>query len=142
MRFLPPRSAFGLIQEDLVPNEWLILASCVMLNCTTRRQLDGIMQEFSARWDSPEKLLAATDDQITNVIKSLGFARRRMGTLRALARALTDGGWKHARELPGIGAYGAAAWEMFCRGIIGEHPPVDHALIRYHGWIQQRSHVV
>lgn len=46
MNKLPPRSLFGLLQEDLVPNEWMILISCMMLNCTSRKQVEKVFPTF------------------------------------------------------------------------------------------------
>lgn len=42
--------------------------------------------------------------------------------------------WSDARELPGIGEYGARAWEIFCEGKLGTEAPKDHALTQYWVW--------
>jgi hypothetical protein len=49
------------------------------------------------------------------------------------------GGFTHARELPGIGQYGAASWEIFCKNIVPKKPPVDHALCAYVRWKNLQS---
>jgi len=46
MQFIPPRSGYGLIQEDLWPDEWKILVSCMMLNYTSRKQVEKILPSF------------------------------------------------------------------------------------------------
>lgn len=76
---------------------------------------------------------------IVNVCRSLGFANRRTVNMRKMTEAYLAGGWKHARDLPGIGEYGARSWEIFCQGIIGDEQPNDHALTDYWRWYTQRE---
>ena len=132
---IPPRSPYGLIQEDLWPNEWLVLVSCIMLNCTTRKQVESVLPTFMERWPEPADLLRKQQG-LVDVIRPLGFANRRADALVKMTRHYLTGPWKHARELPGIGVYGARCWEMLCRNIIGDEPPKDHALVRYYHWMK------
>ena len=39
----PPRSPFGLLEEILWADEWKMLVACMMLNCTTRVQVDRVL---------------------------------------------------------------------------------------------------
>ena len=130
----PPRSPFGLIQEDLWPNEWLILVSCVMLNQTSRKQVEGVWPTFVARWPTPQAFLLADPDEVRDVIRALGFANRRTDNLLKMTRQYVAGNWTHARELTGIGEYGAACHEIFCQGNVPVIPPNDHALKQYVVW--------
>lgn len=134
----PPRSPHGLLQEDLFPDEWLILVSCMMLNCTTRKQVEKVLPEFRRRWPGPKQFLQANVAEVVDLIRPLGFANRRSIALRKMTEAYLAGGWNNARELPGIGEYGARCWEIFCRGEIGDTPPNDHALLTYWRWYKQR----
>jgi methyl-CpG-binding domain protein 4 len=136
---IPPRSPYSLIQEDLWPNEWLILVSCVLLNCTSRRQVEKVWPDFRRLSHTPETLLVTDKDHIVNTIKSLGFASRRTSTLLKLAQAYLSNGWVHARELPGIGKYGSRAWEIFVKGFLGDQPPRDGALEKYWRWAKQNG---
>jgi methyl-CpG-binding domain protein 4 len=131
---MPPRSPFGLIQEDLWPDEWKILVSCMMLNCTGRRQVERILPTFFERWPNPNALLSADREAIVDLCRSLGFANRRTDNLLKMTRAFVEGKWKHASELPGIGTYGARAWEMFCLCDVGDSEPNDGALSLYWRW--------
>lgn len=133
----PPLSPYGLIQESLWPNEWLILVSCCMLNCTSRRQVDRVWGEFVRRWPDASSLLAEPINNVADVIRSLGFGDRRAKNLHAMAECYLTRRWSHAKDLPGIGKYGARAWEMFCLGIVGDEDPQDHALTRY--WLWRKS---
>lgn len=130
----PPRSPFGLIQEDLWPDEYAILVSCMMLNCTSRKQVEKVLPEFLRRWPTPVALLEADRTEVESLTRPLGFAVRRTDNLLKMSTHYLTQPWTHARELPGVGTYGARAWEVFCRGIIGDEPPKDHALTRYWEW--------
>lgn len=126
---LPP-SPIGLLQEQVWQNEWLVLVACVLLNRTTRKQVDLVFPTFREKWHTPELFLAASEDEVAELCKPLGFANRRTVALRKLATAYMAGCWQHAGELPGIGEYGARAWEIFCRGQMGNEPPKDHSLVK------------
>jgi methyl-CpG-binding domain protein 4 len=136
--WLPPVSPYGLIQEQLWPNEWKILIVCMMLNQTRRGQVERVLPDFFDRWPNPQALLQATSGDVCEVIRSLGFAVKRTDNLFMMTRHYLSGPWQHARELPGIGEYGARSWEIFCQGIIGDTPPKDHALVQWWNWYKQR----
>src|SRR5690606_7490661 len=76
MTWFPPRSPWGLIQEDLFPSEWFILVSCVMLNCTLRKQVERVLPNFIARFPTPETLIGC-EEELTSLIAPLGFKNRR-----------------------------------------------------------------
>ena len=141
--WIPPRSPLSLIQEDLFPNEWLILVSCVLLNCTSRKQVEKIMPEFVLRWPNPPALWNDDPSAVLDVIKSLGFGDRRTKRLYELAAALIDTPcgplWKDPRDLPGVGEYAARAHEIFCQGIIGDEEPEDGSLGRYWRWAKESN---
>jgi len=130
----PPRSPYGLIQEDLYPNEWGMFVVCIMLNCTSRKQVEKVLPEFMSRWPTPGDLINAEKMDVALVIESLGFCRRRTVNLFKMTEAYLTGPWTHARELPGIGEYAARSWEIFYAGILGDDEPNDHALVEYWKW--------
>jgi methyl-CpG-binding domain protein 4 len=136
---IPKRSPYGLIQEDLWPNEWLILVSCMMLNCTTRKQVEKVLPPFIAAWPTPQAFLKADPESIQAMIRPLGFAKRRTQNLLKMTERYLAAPWEHAHELPGIGDYAARAWEIFCRDTLGDEPPKDHALVQYWTWRKQHE---
>jgi methyl-CpG-binding domain protein 4 len=138
--WVPPKSPHGLIQEDLWPDEWKILVSCLMLNMTTRKQVDGVIHEFFARWPNPEALVVAGDEEIQELIRPLGMQKKRSKTLLRFTREYLAGGWKDARDLYGIGKYGDDAHKIFCVGNWQQVEPNDHALNDYHRFLR-RSYV-
>ena len=136
---IPPRSPFSLIQEDLWPSEWKILISCMMLNCTTRRQVEKILPAFFKRWPTPESLSSANVGEVSSMISSLGFQNRRAEALVKMTKAYLKKDWKHAQELPGIGQYASAAWQIFVLGTLPDNCPKDHALVLYYKWIKEKE---
>lgn len=135
---IPPVSPFGLIQETLWPDEWRILVACMMLNCTTRKQVDKVLPSFFGKWPDAQSFVDAQPCDVAIRISSLGFGNRRSAALLKMTKAYLSGRWKHASDLPGIGQYASRCWEMFCKGYLGEEPPVDHALVKY--WHYCKNH--
>lgn len=134
MRRIPPRSGFGLIQEDLFPDEWKVLVSCMMLNCTSRKQVEKVIPDFFNKWPGAKDLIAASPDEVAETISPLGFKNRRTKNLLDMSKAYLDQQWKDPRDLPGIGEYAARAWEMFFGNKLGDDPPKDGALVVYWNW--------
>lgn len=137
-RYVPPRSPFGLIQEDLWPNEWMILVSCILLNLTNRKQVEQVLPEFMERWSTPEQFMEADYTDVAELIAPLGFLRRRTVCLKKMTERYLEGEWEDSRDLPGIGAYGGASHDIFCRGIIPSKCPKDGALTLYWNWWRNR----
>lgn len=132
--WIPPLSPYGLIQESLWPDEWKCLVACLMLNCTTRKQVEKVIPEFFLRWPSPAQFLSAKLEEITALISPLGFQNRRATRLLEMTDAYINRDWRHASELPGVGDYAARSWEMFFKNSLGKHPPADGALVLYWNW--------
>lgn len=136
---IPPRSPYCLIQEDLWPDEWKILVACMLLNCTTRSAMEKVLPRLFAKYPDAHAMAAADSGDLSQVIASLGFGNRRAGNLIKMSQHYLGSNWKHAKELPGIGDYAAAAWEIFVRGTLPLAPPRDHALVRYYNWRKKHT---
>ncbi len=130
----PLFSPYGLIQESLWPNEWLILVSCVLLNCTSRKQVERVIPTFISKYETPEKLLNENEQAIIDLVSPLGFKNRRTKTLYKLANDYLKTDWKDALELSGIGEYAARAWRIFIKNDLGDSVPNDGALKAYFLW--------
>jgi len=134
LRCIPHRSPYGLIQEDLWPDEWKILTACLMLNCTSRKQIERVLPAFFLKWPTPQAIIDADAEELKRAIEPLGFKNRRSQRLLELAKAYIKKDWVHANELPGVGDYAGRAWEIFCRNVLGDLPPKDGALTAYWHW--------
>lgn len=115
---IPPRSPYGLIQEDLWPDAWRILVACMLLNCTTRAAMEKVLPRLFAKYLDAHAMAAADHGELAQVIARLGFGNRRAGNLIKMSQYYLGSNWKHVKELPGIGDYAAAAWEIFVRGTL------------------------
>lgn len=136
---IPPRSPYSLIQEDLWPDGWKILVSCMLLNCTTRKAMEKVLPHLFQEYPDAASMAAADFDRLSKIISPLGFRNRRAKNLIAMSAAYLRGDWKHARDLPGIGDYAAAAWEIFVLKTLPAEPPKDHALTWYYHWSKKNG---
>lgn len=134
---IPPRSPYSLIQEDLWPNEWKILVSCILLNCTTRKQVEKVMPRLFQLCPDAASMSVVDKEPLARVIAPLGFKNKRSSTLISMSKAYLKGGWTHAKELPGVGEYAAAAWEIFVKRSMPSMCPKDHALTLWWKWHQR-----
>ena len=132
----PPKSPHGLIQESLWPNEWKILVSCLLLNLTTRKQVDKVIDNLFEKYPDPHSMHAANDDDLHGIIKSLGLVNKRVNTLKRFSGEYVNKQWKTPKELYGCGKYADDAWRIFCRGDWHLVEPNDHALNNYFNFLR------
>ncbi len=92
---------------------YAVLVSEVMLQQT---QVPRVVPRFEAwmeRWPTVETLAAAGLDDVIRAWQGLGYNRRAVNLHRA-ARIVAERGWpEDLTELPGVGAYTAAAIRRF-----------------------------
>ena len=132
--WLPQRSPFGLIQEDFFPDQWKTLIICMMLNRTSRKQVEKVIKVFFELWSTPQSFISADKQTIVEVCKSLGFANRRTDNMLKMTKEYVENRWTHVKELPGIGEYASRSWEIFYCDNLGSEEPNDHALTNYYKW--------
>ena len=139
MSWIPPKSPHGLIQEDLWSDEWKLLVSCLLLNLTTRKQVDSVIHEFFKRWPIPASLLDADEQELQELIKPLGMWRKRSKTLKRFTKEYLTEEWQSPKDLYGCGKYADDAWRIFCMGEWATVKPNDHALNNYHNWLRDNE---
>jgi A/G-specific adenine glycosylase len=109
------------VQQRALPwrntrDPYAILVSEVMLQQT---QVDRVVPRFLSfleRWPTVEALAAASAAEVIVEWQGLGYNRRAVSLHRA-ARAVAERGWPDdLTELPGVGAYTAAAIANFAFG--------------------------
>jgi A/G-specific adenine glycosylase len=94
-----------------------ILVSEVMLQQT---QVDRVIPRWLAwveRWPTPAALAAASPADVIRAWQGLGYNRRALSLHRAACAIAADGWPDDLTELPGIGAYTAAAVQNFAHGL-------------------------
>jgi|TARA_Y100000310_G_C20667989_1_gene808672 methyl-CpG-binding domain protein 4 len=136
--WIPPKSPHGLIQEDLWPNQWKILVSCLLLNLTTRKQVDKVIGTLFQRYPAPEDLAAATEEDLHDMLRTLGMWKKRAKTLIRFSKEFLLGDWITANDLYGCGKYADDAWHIFCVGDWESIEPSDHALNDYHNFLKEK----
>tara|TARA_Y100000310_G_scaffold208719_1_gene209329 strand:+ start:407 stop:829 length:423 start_codon:yes stop_codon:yes gene_type:complete len=135
MTWIPPRSPYILLQELYVPDEWKILVCCLLLNQTSRKQVDPMIEEFFAKYPDAHTVVSAKEESLHKLLKPLGLWKRRTITLKRFSQEFLDGKWVSAKDLYGCGKYADDAWRIFCKGDWKHVEPNDHALNEYHDWI-------
>lgn len=111
----------------------------MLLNCTSRKQVEKIFPEFRKRWPTATAFAIANPEDVRTLIKPLGFKDRRTINLFKMTADYLTPGWRSVRELHGIGEYAAQSDELFFEGKIGDDPPNDHALVKYHAWLKRNK---
>jgi|TARA_Y100000310_G_scaffold335129_1_gene416414 methyl-CpG-binding domain protein 4 len=135
MSWIPPKSSHDLLQEHYWDDQWKVLVCCLMLNQTSRKQVDQIIGEFFIRYPDPESLLEGDEESMRELLRSLGMYNRRVKTLKRFSEDFLARDWNTASDLYGCGKYADDAWRIFCRGDWQNVKPDDHALTDYHNWL-------
>lgn len=132
----PPHSPFGLIEELLWDRPWALLLCCILLNQTSRVQVDPVLARLLGRFPDAASLAAADASALEEILRPLGLHRKRSVAVIAFSAAFLKGEWRRPEELPGIGRYASDAHQIFCEGRWREAQPHDHALRWYVEWMR------
>lgn len=111
----------------------------MLLNLTTRRAMEKILPKVFRKYPDAEAMASARPEDLAQIIAPLGFRNRRTKNLIDMSKHYLTSSWKHARELPGIGDYGAAAWDIFVLRQLPTVCPKDGALTKYYRWRTQNG---
>ena len=130
--FKMKKSPFNLLQEIYWPDEWKILACCILLNQTTRTQVDQVRDRLFEKYPGPKEMAEADEQELSLMIKSLGFQNKRAKTLKKFSEAYLKQ-WESVSDLPGIGPYAFDSWMIFINDTHVPNP-LDHVLKSYVDW--------
>lgn len=76
-------SPFGLLEELFRKDPWRLVLSTIMLNRTTRCQVDVVLYKFLCKWPDAESTAVADETEIGKVIFPMGMTfRRARGIIR------------------------------------------------------------
>ena len=96
-----------------LPDAYRVWLSEVMLQQTTVAAVKPYFERFTARWPTVEALAAAPDEDVMAAWAGLGYYSRARNLVKAARAVAARGGFPETeaalRELPGLGAYTAAA---------------------------------
>jgi len=102
----------ALLQDIYKRDPWKMLICCVMLNLTTRKQVDKIRHKLFKRYPMPHVLAFAEELELIELLKPLGMQNKRALTLKRLSLEYLRG-FRDPKELYGVGQYGIDSWEIF-----------------------------
>jgi methyl-CpG-binding domain protein 4 len=128
-----PESPYYLLQEIYIEDPWKMMVCCMMLNQTTRRQVDVIREEFFNKWSTPEEMMGADESEVAKLLYSLGFYNRRARSLMRMSQDWQEKDWRRPIELHGIGKYAQDSWDIFVEGKL-PNKVEDHVLTKYVEW--------
>ena len=134
-KWIPPKSPYDLLQERFWPSEWKILVVCLLLNQTSRKQVEPMIADFFKVYPDPRSIIEASESSLVDILKPLGLVNRRIMILKKFSLQFLGKEWKTAKDLYGCGKYADDTWRIFCKGDWREVEPKDHALVFYHDFL-------
>jgi len=139
--WIPPKSPYNLLQEQLYDNPWKIFVCCIFCNLTKRVHAEPYFWEVLERWPRPEYLARADFFELVDLIKPLGLSQKRAKALKRMSGDYYHVDWQDDPTcLYGIGKYASDAYRIFCTGEWKDVTPKDGALVNYRNWlISQRN---
>ena len=126
-------SPYLLLQEIYNEHPWRMLVCCIMLNCTSRKQVDQVREEFFQKYPDAVEAERADPIEIAEVIAKLGFKNKRTAAIQRFSSDWMTLDWSEPNELYGIGKYAQDSWEIFMKGNL-EVEPTDGVLGKYLDW--------
>jgi adenine-specific DNA glycosylase len=109
---------------------WQHMVAVIMLNQTSRQPVKTVFPVFMHHWPSPSKFVRASEQQVKDVIWSLGMVNVRYKRLVAMTYGFVNWDLHDATKLYGIGKYGSDSYEIFFNQNYAVEP-TDKELIRY-----------
>jgi len=109
---------------------WQHMVAVIMLNQTGRKPVKTVFPVFMDRWYIPPLFLLATEEQVKEVIWSLGMVNVRYKRLVEMTYDFLRWDLNDATKLYGIGKYGSDSYEIFFKQNYAVEP-TDKELIRY-----------
>jgi methyl-CpG-binding domain protein 4 len=126
-------SPYLLLQEIYNEHPWRVLICCIMLNCTSRKQVDQIREEFFKHYPTPHDAINSDSDEMSNLISLLGFKNKRTTAIKRFSSDWLTLNWNEPKELYGIGKYAQDSWDIFYKGDLMVEP-TDGVLGKYLTW--------
>jgi methyl-CpG-binding domain protein 4 len=109
---------------------WQHMVAVIMLNQTGRRPVKTVFPIFMHYWPTPSKFVQASEQQVKDVIWSLGMVNVRTKRLQKMTWDFAIWDLDDATQLYGIGKYGSDSYEIFFKQNYTVEP-TDKELIRY-----------
>ena len=131
-------SPYSLLQEIYNEHPWRMLVCCIMLNCTSRKQVDRVREEFFSKYPDAVDAELADPIEMAELIALLGFKNKRTNTIKRFSNDWMTLEWSEPSDLYGIGKYGQDSWELFQKGNLAVSPN-DGVLNTYLDWAKTQT---
>ena len=126
-----------MVQEQLPATNlfirgWQHMVAVIMLNQTGRKPVKQVLPLFLSKWPTPYEFTFALEQEVKDVIWSLGMMNIRYTRLKRMTQDYLTWDRKDATMLYGIGEYGSQSYRIFFKNERFE--PKDKELRRYLGY--------
>ena len=119
-----------LMVQQQITSEWQHMVGVIMLNQTHRQIVKKVLPEFLSYWDTCEKFINSTPEEVYTVIRPLGLVAVREKRIRMMSNQYLTWDKNDAKMLYGIGKYGSDSYEIFFKQNYAVQP-TDKELLRY-----------
>lgn len=107
-----------MVQEQLPAKNsyiraWQHMVAVIMLNQTGRKPVKQVLPLFLDKWPTPYEFTFALEQEVKDVIWSLGMMNVRYTRLRRMTQDYLTWDRKDATMLYGIGEYGSQSYRIF-----------------------------
>jgi endonuclease III len=119
-----------LMVQQQITSEWQHMMAVIMLNQTHRQAVKRVLPEFLSYWDTCEKFINSTPEEVYAVIRPLGLVAVREKRIRMMSNQYLTWDKNDAKVLYGIGKYGSDSYEIFFKQNYTVQP-TDKELLRY-----------
>lgn len=135
-------SPYDTRQEEYRDDPWKMLMICFMLNQTSHKQVDQVRHTFFDRFPNAESLTLASEPEIADTIRPLGFYNKRAKAWKEFSNQWIVAVDKYGgtnipvielEKMRGIGKYALDSWKVF-QLYDYEVQPEDHVLNWYVEW--------
>lgn len=116
--------------KQIKTRRWRHMIAVIMLNQTGRKPVKTVLPMFLSRWPDAVDFLSATEQEVKEIIRSLGMVNVRYTRLRRMTEDFLSWDGGDATDLYGIGKYGSDSYEIFFKQNYTVQP-TDKELIRY-----------
>ena len=135
IKWKPPVSPIGMLQEDLWPDVWKILVACILHNQTSRKQVDKVYGHLFDKYPDSAAMAAADSEELAEILRPLGLYNRRAKSLKRFSEEFGSIDWKKPSELYACGKYADECYDVFCAGNWKKVKTDDGSLKRYVAWL-------
>jgi adenine-specific DNA glycosylase len=111
---------------------WQHMVAVIMLNQTGRKPVKQVLPLFLSKWPTPYEFTFALEQEVKDVIWSLGMMNIRYTRLKRMTQDYLTWDRKDATMLYGIGEYGSQSYRIFFKNERFE--PKDKELRKYLGY--------